>query len=131
MCARSAALMPVLMPARASTETVYAVPRGSSLRATMGGSASRSATSSGIGAQTTPEVWRIVHASHSVGRGRRGEDDVALVLAVLVVGHQHGPARAQRREGGVDRSQRAHAATSLGSRSGACVRETRSQTKKP
>ena len=43
VCARSAALMPVEMRSAASTLTVYAVPRASSLTSTIGGRSSRSA----------------------------------------------------------------------------------------
>ena len=85
----------------------------------MGGSPSRSATAPGIGAQTTPEVCRTVHASHSVVERLGREDDVALVLAVLVVGDQHRPAaRARAAERRLHRGQGAHAVTSLGSRLG-------------
>jgi len=52
--ARSAALMPVVMPSRASTLTVKAVPRRASLRATIGGRSSASARSDDMGTQTTP-----------------------------------------------------------------------------
>ena len=55
MRARSAA-MPVLTPDAASQETVYAVPLGSSLLATMGGRFISSARLLLRGAQTTPEV---------------------------------------------------------------------------
>ena len=48
--ARSAALMPVLTPSRASTETVYAVRSVSWLSTTIGGRPSRSAHCAGIGA---------------------------------------------------------------------------------
>ena len=41
--------------------------------------------SAGIGTQITPLEWRIVKAISSGVALRRGEDDVALVLAVLVV----------------------------------------------
>jgi hypothetical protein len=51
--------MPDSMPSAASTDTVYAVPAGSSLSATIGRRRSRSATSGGIGAQTSPLVWRM------------------------------------------------------------------------
>jgi hypothetical protein len=54
VCARSAALIPVLMPSRASTETVKAVPLRSWLTAVIGGSSSLSARSSSIETQITP-----------------------------------------------------------------------------
>ena len=48
--ARSCAEIPVVTPRAASTVTVYAVRRGSSLRGTMSGSSSASARSAVIGA---------------------------------------------------------------------------------
>ena len=65
VCARSAAEMPVLTPSRASTVTVYAVPRRSWLVWYCGGRSSRSASSSVSGAQTYPEVYRTMNASSS------------------------------------------------------------------
>jgi hypothetical protein len=101
----------------------------------MGGSSSRSATSSGIGAHTTPEDHRIVQASHCsvAGRRLRREDDVTLVLAVLVVGHEDRQAAAQRVQGLLDGRQGGrHALTSLVSRAtGVSTLEARSHTKKP
>ena len=52
VCARSDALMPVLSRSAASTLTVYAVPRQSSLFSHISGRSSRSAISFVIGAQT-------------------------------------------------------------------------------
>ena len=57
--------MPVETRSAASTLTVYAVPRASSLTSTMGGRSSRSAHSAGIGAQMNPLDQRTVHAIHS------------------------------------------------------------------
>jgi hypothetical protein len=51
VCARSAAEMPVVTPSRASTVTVYAVPRRSWLVWYIGGRSSRSASASVSGAQ--------------------------------------------------------------------------------
>ncbi len=65
VCARSAALMPVVMPSAASTLTVYAVPRASWLVSTIGGRSRASARSAGIGAQMKPLDHRTVHAIHS------------------------------------------------------------------
>ena len=62
---RSAAEMPVLTPARASTVTVYAVPRRSWLVWYIGGSSNRSASASVSGAQMNPEVWRTMKAISS------------------------------------------------------------------
>ena len=56
VCARSAAEMPVLIPSRASTVTVYAVPRRSWLVWNIGGRSRRSASSSVTGTQMKPEV---------------------------------------------------------------------------
>ena len=58
--ARSRALIPVVIPARASHVTVYAVDLASSLCSVMGGSARRSARSAVMGTHTTPELCRIV-----------------------------------------------------------------------
>jgi hypothetical protein len=63
--ARSAAEIPVLVPAAASQLTVYAVPLGSWLFATMGGSSMARARSAVIGAHTTPEEWRMMKPIHS------------------------------------------------------------------
>ena len=52
VCARSAAEMPVLIPSRASTVTVYAVPRRSWLVWCIGGRSSRSHSLSVSGTQT-------------------------------------------------------------------------------
>ena len=57
--------MPVETRSAASTLTVYAVPRASSLTATIGGRSSRSAHSAGIGAQMKPLDQRTVQATHS------------------------------------------------------------------
>ncbi len=85
----------------------------------------------GMGAQTMPEVCRTVHASHSVVERLRREDDVALVLAGLVVGDEHRLAAAEGGQRRLHRGQGAHASTSLGSGSGAAAREILSQTTKP
>ena len=51
VCARSEAEMPVVTPSRASTVTVYAVPRRSWLTRNIGGRSSRSASASVTGTQ--------------------------------------------------------------------------------
>ena len=56
VCARSAALIPVVTPRLASTVTVYAVRSGSAFAATISGKARRSAQAPGIGAQMKPEL---------------------------------------------------------------------------
>jgi len=63
--ARSAALMPVLTPSRASTEMVYAVRSLSLLWGVISGISSRSSMSAGIGTQITPLECRIVKAISS------------------------------------------------------------------
>mmetsp|Transcript_17357 Transcript_17357/g.46857 ORF Transcript_17357/g.46857 Transcript_17357/m.46857 type:complete len:241 (+) Transcript_17357:454-1176(+) len=60
--ARSPAEIPVVVPSLASTETVKAVPLGSSFLLTMGGSWSSSMRFPGMDAQITPEVWRTMKA---------------------------------------------------------------------
>ena len=62
MVARSAAEMPVLVPRRASTETVNAVRWLSVLSATISGSRSSSSRCPSTGMQITPLVWRIMKA---------------------------------------------------------------------
>src|SRR5215831_2760282 len=62
---RSSAEMPVVSPWRTSTETVNAVPSGASFSATMGSRWSRLASSTDKGAQTMPEVWRMMKAIFS------------------------------------------------------------------
>ena len=92
VCARSAAEMPVVTPSRASTVTVYAVPRRSWLTRNIGGRSSRSASASVSG---DADVARGVadHERDQLGRGQLGgEDQVALVLAVLVVDDDDRPA---------------------------------------
>lgn len=58
VAARSAAEMPVVVPALRSTDTVKAVPFGSWLRETMGGSRRSSQRSPGSATHITPEEWR-------------------------------------------------------------------------
>src|SRR5215471_739084 len=62
---RSSAEMPVVSPWRTSTETVKAVPSGASFNATMGSRWSRLASSTDKGAQTIPEVLRMIKAIFS------------------------------------------------------------------
>ena len=62
---RSSAEMPVVSPWRTSTETVKAVPSGASFSATIGSRCSRRASSAPSGAQTIPEVLRMMNAIFS------------------------------------------------------------------
>ncbi len=62
---RSSAEMPVVSPWRTSTETVNAVPSGALLNATIGSRCSRRASAGASGAQTMPEVWRMMNAIFS------------------------------------------------------------------
>ncbi len=62
MAERSAAEMPVVVPARASTDTVNAVRWLSVLSATMSGRRSSSSRAPSTGMQITPLVWRIMNA---------------------------------------------------------------------
>src|SRR4051794_11244773 len=59
---RSAAEIPVLVPTRASTDTVNAVRWLSVLSATMSGRRSSSSRLPSTGRQITPLVWRIMNA---------------------------------------------------------------------
>jgi hypothetical protein len=104
---RSSAEMPVVRPKRQSTETVKAVPIGASFSATMGSSLSRRASAGPSGAQRIPQVWRIMKAM-LLGRslGRR-HDEVALVLAVVVVDHDDHPALGDRPDRLLHRPHRA------------------------
>src|SRR6185503_9648300 len=63
--ARSAALIPVVVPCTASTDTVNAVRCTSVLWATMSGNRNSSRCSPSIGMQITPLVWRIMNAIDS------------------------------------------------------------------
>ncbi len=87
--ARSAAEMPVVTPSAASMETVKAVECLAPLRATIGGSCSRSHISRESVRQMRPRAV----ACHEVdGLGRDvigGEHDVAFVLAVFLVDQDH------------------------------------------
>ena len=69
-----------------STDTVKAVPSGASLAATIGSRRSRRASAAVSGAQTMPQVWRMMKAIFSGVQSDGGDDQVALVLAVVVVG---------------------------------------------
>ena len=62
---RSSAEMPVVSPWRTSTVTVKAVPSGASFAATIGSRRRRRASSADIGAQTMPEVCRMMNAIFS------------------------------------------------------------------
>jgi hypothetical protein len=62
---RCSAEMPVVSPWRTSTDTVKAVPRGASFEATIGSRRSRFASSCDSGAQTMPQVCRMMKAIFS------------------------------------------------------------------
>src|SRR4051812_11610899 len=62
---RSSADMPVVNPWRTSTETVNAVPSGASLSATIGSRWRRLASEDDSGAQTMPDVLRMMNAIFS------------------------------------------------------------------
>ena len=62
---RSSAEMPVVRPWRTSTVMVKAVPSGASFAATIGSRRSRRASSADSGAQTMPEVLRMMKAIFS------------------------------------------------------------------
>ena len=66
--ARSAALIPVVTPSRASTVTVNAVPRRASLRATICGRSSSSSRSAVIGTQITPLACVRMNATSSASQ---------------------------------------------------------------
>jgi len=65
VCARSAALIPVVTPSRASTLTVKAVPRRASLRWTICGRSSASTRSGESGTQMTPLACLRMKATSS------------------------------------------------------------------
>ncbi len=85
MWARSAAEIPVVMPSRASTETVYAVFFRSWLVWYIGGSSSRSQSSPVSGTQTHPAGVPDRERQQLRRRLLGGEDQVAFVLPVGVV----------------------------------------------
>ena len=91
-----------MTPSRASTEIVYAVRILSRLCGVISGISSRSSMAAGIGTQITPLLWRIVNAISSGVALRGGEDQVALVLAVLVVDDDHGLAGRDVGDGALD-----------------------------
>ena len=85
MWERSAALIPVETPSRASTEIVYAVRIRSRLCGVISGISSRSSISAGIGHADHPAAVPD-RERHQLRRRLGGrEDQVALVLAVDVV----------------------------------------------
>ena len=85
----------MVMPARTSTDTVKAVRCDSLLTGTICGSSSRASSPSSIGTQMMPLVWRIMNADR-LGSGKLGgHDEVALVLAILVVHDDDDASRAQ------------------------------------
>ena len=62
---RCSAEMPVVRPCLTSTETVKAVPSGASFWGTIGSRRSRLASSALSGAQTMPQVLRMMNAIFS------------------------------------------------------------------
>ncbi len=89
--ARSCAEMPVVMPSRASIDTVNAVWNGDSFFAAI---RSRPSSSQRVGGQGQADQPAAVlgHEVDGLGRGELGrEGEVALVLAVLGVAHHHHP----------------------------------------
>ena len=89
VCARSFAEMPVATPCAASIETVKLVPWTERFCATIGARLRRSACAAVIGHADEPAaVGR--HEIDLLGRHEiRGEDEIAFVLAILLV-DQHG-----------------------------------------
>ena len=86
MLLRCSAEMPVVRPCRTSTETVKAVPCGASFAATIGCRFRRRASAVVIGAQTMPQQLRMMKAIFSGVQSDGGADEIAFVLAVIVVG---------------------------------------------
>ena len=85
VCARSAALMPVVTPSRASMVTVNGVAWAVSFCSDMSSRPSSSQRSGVSARQIQPRAWRG-HEVDGVGRHELGgHHEVALVLAVLVV----------------------------------------------
>ena len=66
--------------------TVKAVPSGASLVATIGERCRRRASSAVIGAHTMPQQWRMMKAIFSGVQSRCCANEIALVLAVVVIG---------------------------------------------
>ncbi len=106
--ARSAAEMPVVTPRAASMETVNAVPNGEVLSWTIKGSASWRMRSSVSDRQMRPRPCMAMKLM-AVGRHLLGgHDQVALVLAVLVVGEDDHPAPADVGHGPLDQGDASH-----------------------
>ena len=106
VAARSRALVPVVTPGRASTDTVNAVSSLRCCRRPSAGSRARRAASRPPACRSTPRPCR----DHEVDRlGRhllRRHDEVALVLAIGVVDDDHHPAGADVLERLLDRRER-------------------------
>ena len=104
--ARSCAEMPVVTPSRASIETVKAVSCREEFDAAISGSPSASSRSPGSVRQIEPAPVR----RHEVDRVRRAhlrrDDEVALVLAVLVVDEDEHPPVARVLDDLLDRGDR-------------------------
>ena len=81
--------MPVVVPSRASIETVKAVRRTSVLRATIIGRSSSSSLSPTTGRQMMPLVCRSMKPTCSGVAVSAAMNQVALVLAIFVVDHDH------------------------------------------
>ena len=99
---RSSAEIPVVSPWRTSTDTVNAVPSGASLSATMGSRCRRRASSGASGAQTMPEVWRMMNAIFSGVHRLRGDKQIAFVLAIVIIGDDDDLAAREGGDGGTD-----------------------------
>ena len=89
VAARSCALMPVVTPCAASTETVKSVRYISRFCATMRCKPSCSARSFEIGTQIKPRPCMAMKLIAFGRRLLRGHDEIAFVLAIGVVGHDH------------------------------------------
>ena len=94
VCARSRALMPVVTPSFASIETVKAVPNEEVFAPSSTMSGRRSCADLLLGEREADEAAPVLrHEVDRRGRHLLGrEAEVALVLAILVVGEDHHPA---------------------------------------
>ena len=108
VCARSAALMPVVTPWRASMETVNAVPSGGPLRPGDASSAARGGRRAPRRAsrQMRPRPCMAMKLMASGVTISAAMHEIALVLAVLVVDEDDHLARANLIDRGVDAAER-------------------------
>ncbi len=109
VCARSAAEMPVVMPSRASIDTVKAVEWRLALCRAIGGRPSRATCAESSARQISPRPCLAMKLIAAASANSAGDDEVALVLAVLVVDEDEHAPGLRLRENVLDAGKPAHA----------------------